>query len=104
MANTYKTTSQKINEIGNKLSRHDKEIDEQKSITKFFIIVVAATLISTLVSLAGLYISAFEKSMSSANTDDEIRNLILKLDDTQKEMSDNNLKIELIKARNPYLK
>lgn len=89
--------------IQNKFSDHDqyleenrKDIKEQQQLTKFFVIVVAATLVSILVGLGGLYISAFKNTASKAEVEK-----IFKL---QEDVNNYKFQLELIKVKNPYLK
>lgn len=101
----YQSPKQKLERLDNKVSDHDKEIAEQKVITKFFIIVVAATLVATLVGLGGLYISAFKDVNSyPQNIDMQLRELRDHLGDIQKGLYENKSGIDSIRAKNPYLK
>ncbi len=81
-------------DIENKLSEHDRKIGDQETLTKFFIIVVGASIVSTLVGIVGVYLSLF------GNKQDNTKEIL----ELQKQISDNNLKIELLKANNKYLK
>ncbi len=101
----YKKSSQSVDNLSNIVSKHDEDISELKSITKFFIIVVAATLVATLVGLGGLYISAFKEKVNSQNRgSQDSSDLKNRFEENQKQLSDLQLRIELIKAKNPYLK
>lgn len=110
----YQKNTVKLTDIKKDLDRHDdilvnqtKAIKEQESVTKFFVIVVAATLVATLVGIAGLYISAFHQEKSNfefISLRDELTYLRNKFESTDRELGEYKIKLELIKAKNPYLK
>lgn len=108
MAYNKQTSTQKLTELQDKVDKHDGDIDEQKSVTKFFTIIVGCTLVATLAGLVGLYINAFNNnSYVDRLLNDkslEVTELRRQISVTQSELVDTSHKIDLIKAKNPYLK
>jgi hypothetical protein len=91
---TKPANTRQDNDVKQTLDEHGKKIDNQETLIKFFIIVVGLSVIATLVGILGVYLSVF------GNNKDNKEELL----EIQKQISENNLKIELLKANNKYLK
>lgn len=94
----YASNKQKFEEVESKLNRHELEVERQKDITYFFIIIVGVTLVATLVGLVTLYISTLKDSINSNDSNQEN---VAKLSN---ELLMMRMEIEILKAKNPYLK
>jgi flagellar basal body-associated protein FliL len=93
-----KQVEERVNYVDRLLIEQNKELKEQKSITLFFIIIVAVTLVATLVGLGGLYISAFNtKNENKKGEEDNILDLTKKVDQLTTDLL-------ILKVKNPYLK
>ncbi len=105
----YKNSKENISDIIAKVDGQGKQIEEQISITKLFIVVVAVTLVltltTTIVGLGGLYISAFnDKNSNNIITGDQIKELIVNSIYLQQSIMESKQEIQLLRAKNPYLK
>ena len=71
---------------------------KNKKISHFFIIIVGVTLVATLVGLMTLYISTLKDSINSNDSNQE------KVTKLSNELLLMRIEIEILKAKNPYLK
>lgn len=95
----YVSSKQKFEEeFTSKLDRHALEVEKQKDVTYFFIVIVGVTLVATLVGLVTLYISTLKDSINSNDSSKE------KVDQLSNELLLMRMEIEILKAKNPYLK
>ena len=97
----YKTVTQ---EMKDKIDDHDKKISDQESITKFFTIIVAATLVSTLVGVAGLYINAIYESHIYQVNVKEISNLQNEVTNNKELLNKYEIQTEILKSKYPWIK
>ncbi len=94
----------KINRLNDLVSRHDKKITEQESITKFFVVIVSITLVSTLVGIAGLYINAIYQSNIYRIDKDKTIELQNDLNKNIEQVNIYKTKIEILKSKYPWIK
>ena len=87
-----------LTEVKEKVASHDQDLKDQKNITLFFTIIVGVTLVSTLVGLGGLYITAFNTKNDYVNSQEE------HLYNLNNEINQLKTNLELLKAKNSYLK
>lgn len=99
--NTTKDTTQALKE---KIDDHTKKINEQESVAKFFIIIVAMTLVATLVGIAGLYINAIHQSNLYNINSKENSDLKIELNTTREQINDFKRRTELLKSKYPWIK
>lgn len=97
----YKTVTQEMKE---KIDDHTKKISDQESITKFFTIIVAVTLVSTLVGIVGLYINAIYESRKYEINSKEIFDLQKDINNSKELLNQYEIKIEILKSKYPYIK
>lgn len=109
MAFKLSSSKENIKQIAEKVDTQDKKIDEQISITRLFIIIVAVTLVltltATLVGLGGLYLSAFKNDDSQVVIiENQFKELVTEIKNLRENLTQTGQEIQLLKARNSYLK
>lgn len=99
-----KPAAQEYTQLQSKVDQHEKDIKEQRDLTKFFIIVVAATLVATLVGLGGVYISAISQSDKYEVDTKEMARVKSDLEDTKDQLNELKINVEIVKFKYPWLK
>lgn len=97
----YKTQTQ---EIKDKIDDHAEKIKAQDALTKFFTVIVAITLVSTLVGIVGLYINAIYESRAYQVNASEILSLQKEIDNNRQLLNKYEIKMEILKSKYPWIK
>ncbi len=103
MAQTLPKNPQKqvIAQMQDQLGKQDAKLKDNENLIKTFNIIVAATLIATLLTLVGLALTVYYNTRDKDTSSVELLKLQEQL---LKEQYQTSLKLELLKAKNPYLK
>lgn len=114
MTKKYRTVDAVLKEHKKAIDDHSEKIQETlrdikitKEFTFFFTVIVAITLVSTLIGLFGLYYTAYNNAQTKHEDDIERETLVQVLEELKKTNATANKSLEDVnnlKRKNPYLK